>query len=661
MISVPAIEDLPVPLAGRYSPAIIEWALRQEGRTTPFPSADDRSAWAAIGAAMGARRSELLKTAMDACDESIAPLPATLYLDFERSGRRRPYEQYVDRRRARLRNLVLAQCLTVDERLHDPILDLVWAICEESDWCRPAHHPQLGDLRRPFLDLTAAMTALQLAETDHLLGDLLHPAARRRLREEIDRRCFTPYLERHDFHWMFTTPEHGVNNWAAVIAAGVVGAGCYLEADDSRLAELVARGLRSLDDYRAGFDEDGGTSEGSFCWAYGFGYYTILADLLEQRTGGLISLWDERSREIALFPLKTFIAPDRFVNFSDCPIHFTHIPAQLAYLAKRLGVPELMSVAAWQPPNERERQLSWALRALFWAPSNEAETAFVPARHDDFQGLQWLLARQDPGDPDALVLAAKGGHNAEMHNQNDIGNFTVDAFGEPLLVDLGKGGFNRAYFQHSGGRYDFLVNASRGHSVPVVNGFEQPYGRRYAARELERTHDEAGDHLLLELKDAYPRESGLASLRRSLYLDRQRGVVELTDAVRFAAGPGSFESALITLAPVSVGAGEVMVRGERGDLVIEPRAGASHMAPDLGPDLAPDLGPEMGADIDIDIDVEEIEGIELEGVLVTIRRITFRPTAPVEKLGLRLIITPRPRPLGANPGSAGPGLEARQK
>ena len=621
MFEVPPVEQLPVPLAGRYSPAIIEYAYRradtQGTRTTPFPTAGDRAAWQAAASSVSDREA-LLAAARQPLDELLAPLPATLFLDFDRTGRRRPYEVQVDARRQRLRDLVLAYCLTLDDELLDPILDFVWAICEESDWCRPAHQPRLADPTRPFLDLSSAMTALQLAETDHLLGERLAEEARARLRTEIDRRCFTPYLERHDFHWMFTTPEHGVNTWAAVIAAGVVGSACYLEQDRSRLAELTARGLRSLDDYRAGFDEDGGTSEGNFCWSFGFGFYTMLADLIEHRSGGLLTLWDERSREIALFPLRTYIAPDRFVNFSDCPIHFTHTPSHLAYLGRRLEIPELLSVATTQPPNFRERERSWALRDAFWAPEPGGAERFVPQRYDDLRGLQWLVARQEPADPDALVLAAKGGHNSEMHNQNDVGHFTVDAFGEPLLVDLGKGGFNRAYFRHTGGRYDFLVNASRGHSVPLVNGFQQAYGRQFAARELERAHDDAGSRLVLDLAGAYPDDSGLASLRRTIYLDRVAGTVEMTDEATFAAEPGEFESALISLSPVTTGQYGVTVHGRRGDLLVKARPEGMEIA------------------------VEEIEGIELEEEPVIIRRITFRPATPQQEVVVSLSIVPRP-------------------
>ena len=84
---------------------------------------------------------------------------------------------------------------------------------------------------------------------------------------------------------MHNTQLRKVNNWTAVCNAGVVGAALYLEKDLSRLAEMIARAARSLDDYLLTFDQDGGSSEGPGYWSYGFGYYSILGQLVEQRTG----------------------------------------------------------------------------------------------------------------------------------------------------------------------------------------------------------------------------------------------------------------------------------------------------------------------------------------------------------------------------------------
>ncbi len=64
--------------------------------------------------------------------------------------------------------------------------------------------------------------------------------------------------------------------------------------------------------------------------------------------------------------------------------------------------------------------------------------AYNLSRHDWFSGMMWMVARVDPGDPDALVLAAKGGNNQEMHNQNDVGNFIVHINGESIIPDIGE-------------------------------------------------------------------------------------------------------------------------------------------------------------------------------------------------------------------------------
>ena len=87
-------------------------------------------------------------------------------------------------------------------------------------------------------------------------GDRLDPALGRRIRYEVDRRCLVPYLQRHDHPWLFDSPDRPVNNWSAVCNAGVAGAAIHLEPDAARLAEILARAARSLDDYLSTFDED---------------------------------------------------------------------------------------------------------------------------------------------------------------------------------------------------------------------------------------------------------------------------------------------------------------------------------------------------------------------------------------------------------------------
>ena len=90
--------------------------------------------------------------------------------------------------------------------------------------------------------------------------------------------------------------------------------------------------------------------------------------------------------------------------------------------------------------------------------------------------------------------------------------------------------------------------SSRGHSVPVVNGHEQAEGAEHAASVVSHDHGPDEDNLTIEMGAAYPAEAGLASLQRSVSLDRRTagGRVLLEDRFAFATGAGEFQSVLVT-------------------------------------------------------------------------------------------------------------------
>jgi hypothetical protein len=552
-----------------------------------------------------------------AAQTEIPALPATLFLEFKRTGERAGYEQPQWQRRWLLRDLVLAECLEYTGRFLDPILDLAWAICEESSWVYPAHQAELTDLARPVVDLGAAGTALELAEMNLLVGLELDPLLGKRIRDEVDRRILTPYLTEHYHWWLYNSSERQVNNWTAVCNAGVVGAALYLERNLSRLAEIIARAAHSLDSYLDTFDVDGGSSEGPGYWSYGFGYYTILAHLLEHRTGGRLDfLAGERLRQIASYPLRTVLTPGTYVNFSDADLNVTYSRPHLAFLAQRLDLLDLAVLAHEQPSASGHGSLSWSLRDLFWQPPASGPTQFIPAPHDWFGGLMWFIARYQPAGPETLVVAAKGGHNAEMHNQNDVGNIIVQVNGESLIVDVGRGRYTKAYFGPD--RYDHFVNASLGHSVPLPNGCLQKAGRNYAAGLLDHQAGETQDSLILELKQAYPAEANLASLRRrvTLHRDPPRGWVELVDEVAFTGGPAPFETALITFAKVEVGTDGIVLQGQQGKLRVSFDPEQVEVRVDLYPEVDLAIGP------------------------TDVRRVVFTFKEPLQKGTLRLEMAP---------------------
>lgn len=577
-----------------YNVIDLERELRDAQAAPAVPPGTDPAYWDRVRERLGEQAvAEYLARAEQAATEPVPTLPATLYLEFARTGTREGYQIPLRRRRELLAHLMVGEILEGQGRFCDPLLDVAWAICEEASWAMPAHQRELTDPAHPVIDLGAAQTALYLAELAAVLGDTVEPALVKLIHHEIDRRCLTPYLARHDHWWLHNTQHRRVNNWTAVCTAGVVGAAIHTEPDPARLAEILARGLRSLQDYLATFDADGGSSEGPGYWSYGFGYYTLLADLVAHRTGGTVDLLDgERLRAIASYPLRTQLSPRRYVAFSDCDPDIGFVAAHLAYLSRRLDIPDLMRLAAEQDHGGRTGEPTWALRELTWRP--DPAEAFVPTRHDWFSGMMWMLARAAPADPDGLVVAAKGGHNGEMHNQNDVGSFIVHLGGESVLADLGKGRYTKAYF--GPGRYDHLVNSSLGHSVPAPDGYAQRAGQEYAARLLDHHPAQGSDQtdlLRLDLSGAYPVEARLESLIRTIALHHEPDGpwVELTDEVTYRAGQGEFTTCLITRGTAQIGESSVLIQGDHTSVgvIFDPATVTARI--ETIPDLDLDQGP----------------------------------------------------------------------
>ena len=129
----------------------------------------------------------IIQRGEEAARAGITALPATLFLEFQRLGERNAYDACFGLRRGRLNWMTLAECLEYEGRFLDPLLDMAWAICEESTWAIAAHQRALTDMERPHIDLMATMTGAYLAEFDLLLGADMEPALGQRIRHEMDR------------------------------------------------------------------------------------------------------------------------------------------------------------------------------------------------------------------------------------------------------------------------------------------------------------------------------------------------------------------------------------------------------------------------------------------------------------------------------------------
>ena len=480
--------------------------------------------------------------------ESIAHVPASLYLNYRRTGSRSPHDNITSSRRSQLMAFVIGECLERKGRYLDAIMDRIWAICEESSWVIPAHSqttlPVYTDIS--WVDLVSAETGRTLTEALYIIGDKLDehdPMIKQRALYEIERRCWKPYMEYDNMWWMFRAGTRAkLNNWTAVCNCGVVGSAILAMNDNQRLAKMIEKCLKSMNDFLPCFDKQGGCDEGPGYWGYGVSNHVWLSYLLEMRTGKISLLNTPEAKEIAMFPQRATFSGNSVVNFSDCSPKVSFSPSLMFYLGQRLSLPEVSAFAQYQYDlNPRIsffdiRSLAWI---PIWGPVGRWTEKWKSEKHFYYSEMQWMISRANPEDENSLMLAVKGGHNAENHNQNDVGNFIVHYGGESIIADLGAGTYTRDYF--SSKRYEILVNSSWGHNVPLVNDYQQPAGGQYSAQVLGHSYTDVEDALELEMSNAYPDDAKIRVLIRrvSLHRDGKAGWVELDDQIRLDGDKGT--------------------------------------------------------------------------------------------------------------------------
>ncbi|MFF1876943.1 heparinase II/III family protein [Leifsonia sp. NPDC058230] len=522
------------PLADAFSVSDLSGLLVPSDRALPVAPAEDRAAWAAI-AADHATVDRILAASRA---EHGTPWPQPLASDgarFHRDGDRSTWEDAAFERQRRLSRAVVTAAVTLDETAIDDVADGVTLLCEQSSWCWPAHDdafarhgsmvPVADD---PFIDLGAGEVVAQLAWTDHVLGGALderYPGLRTRIRHEARHRVFDPFVNRRD--WWWAGHERTPINWNAWIHANILVAALRLldEPDDAELrSRVVATAVEDLDRFVAVLPVDGAIDEGYGYWWEGALRALEALELLAYATEGEADAYTAdipALRATVAYPHSMQLGDDWFVNVADGR---AKPPAGLPWsalhrAARRFGDADAEAFAASHrisgtPVATEEQGLGRLLLAI-----TDAELVAAAAAEPPLPGDVWLpsvelaVVRERAGSARGLTLAAKGGHNGESHNHNDVGSFIVAVDGVPVVVDAGRPTYTAQTFGPH--RYDIWTMQSSWHSVPEVRGIAQSPGAGFAAGDVRR--EDGG--LSLDLAGAYDLP-GLHAWRRSIRLER---------------------------------------------------------------------------------------------------------------------------------------------
>ncbi len=571
-------------LTGAWTAEKVRAALLPPGSWHPYPKASEREAWLGLPQAI---RTGYIEAA-DKLRGGEWPTPkASIFLDYVRDGNRSRFEEISFARRSRLALFVLAECSQGRGRFLDDIADGIWTICEESFWGVPAHvgaqkrGSGLPDTTEPVVDLFAAETGMLLAWTDYLLADRLDavsPLLRERIRIETRRRILDPCLERNDFWWMGFGGRI-VNNWNPWICSNWLAAALLLEDDADRRARSVHKAMRCLDNFLNPYPDDGGCDEGPGYWDRAGASLFDALETLAGATGGVIDVFDRPLiRRIGLYIARAYIADRWYINFADASAVLSP-SASLIYRYGRAVKDEVLAgFGAFLAPRqglgkaEVRGSFGWlgrVLPALFGLEEIAAAPPREPLLRDAWMpGLQVMAARSEKGSAKGFYLAAKGGHNDESHNHNDVGSFIVYRDGQPVLIDVGVEAYTAKTF--SGRRYEIWTMQSAYHNLPAINGLMQKEGRAFAAKDVRYRAEERIAELSMDIAPAYPKEAGLKSWRRTLRLERGKKVV-ITDAYKLAEAVKPLQWSFMTCrTPEIAGPGTIRLAAGPGEAAGRP-------------------------------------------------------------------------------------------
>jgi hypothetical protein len=495
-----------------------------------FPAYKNRDFWDHLPQTL---RQQYIRQAEKYLTYDWPAVKATDYLEIIRSGDRRQ-EVYAAPFGA-LQALVMGELVEGKGRFIDQIVNGAWFYSEQTWWGWSAHltlqkAPHgLPDVNEPVIDLGVGETANVLSWTWFLFKeefDKIHPLISKRLKDEIMKKAVIPYYERDDFWWMGLKGDRSVNNWNPWTNHNMLTAILILEDNREQKIKGVQKVIRSLDVFLNGYPDDGGCDEGPSYWGRAGGSFYQCLDLLKRATNGKFNVYDyPLIKNIGSYIYKVYIDYPYFVNFADADAISGSRPFIIYSYGKEIGDPILQKFGAFlakkqgwgeKKPDEKVDEQIMQLMHLEEIANAPAENALIS--HFWLSDLQIGGGRDQAGSSQGFFFAAKGGHNAESHNHNDVGSFVMYYNGKPCLIDLGRETYTAKTF--SDRRYEIWTMQSQYHNLPKINGFDQLPGREYKATGTQFKANAGQILFSTDISKAYPPEAEVRKWERIYRLDR---------------------------------------------------------------------------------------------------------------------------------------------
>lgn len=506
--------------------------LLMDRRWVHYPDYRDRARWNDF---LGSYKDEYISRGEALNDYDWQLIKATDYLEYQRSGNQMAMEVPFRQNIEALTHLFMAELAEGRGRFLNQIINGAVYHCEMTSWAFSAHlwmQKQRGyfpDHDERIVEMGAGKVASLLAWIYYFLKpelDQINPLIAKRIRDEVEKRVLSPYMEIDNFWWMgFTELSGKVNNWNTWCNSYVLQCFMLLEDDSSRLAGAIYRIMDSLDCFINYAYDDGACEEGTFYWEYSAGRLYECLQLLHDCTGGAISVFDKPIiRNLGEYIVRAYAGKGWTVNFSDATAR-DKINADLLFRYGKATQSKEMTGLANQlrkiGPNSNaipDGDIYDIFQSLLHRKEFIADdTVCSPASSTWYPDSE--ICYMNGGD--GFFVAAKGGHNGECHNHNDVGSIIVYSHSIPVFIDPGVGTYERKTFGKD--RYSLWTMQSGYHNLPEINNFSQKDGAEYKASEV--LFEPERMEFSLDMAKAYPQEAKVNKWVRSCRMKNDSVVI----------------------------------------------------------------------------------------------------------------------------------------
>ncbi len=493
----------------------------------------------------------VIKKAEENLGYTAPAIKASYFMEFEKSGDRMIMENPYHEKRRMLCTFALAEIFEHKGRFIPDLVDLIFSVCEESFWGLSAHRPpiirkqNIPDPKDAVLDLFSCETAANIAIIYYILYDELKeycPEILKRMKDEFETRILRSFLKETRYFWQGYVDKN-VNNWNPWILSNILTALLLFWKKNKTFYRCLEKIFYEIDSIYNSYLDDGGCDEGITYWtASGLTFFEFCEHVYLATDSKLNFFEDEKVKKVLSYPYKAYIGGDRFVNFADggCFVGTEALPLGVLYLiGKRTGDKNFFALANERRNMQNVRcssdklsKLKRTINNLIYYDEALKQNEPFEFKNHYFEKLQASFIRRDK-----WFYAAKGGHNAESHNHNDVGSFICSFDNKPVLVDSGNAVYTKKTFSDK--RYEIWTNQSSFHNLPEINGEMQlaGYTKRADAFSLE------GLKTKISYKNAYPESAGLSSLKRSVEI---KGGIEVCDVFEFEKDKNKVSQNLLT-------------------------------------------------------------------------------------------------------------------